>query len=336
MVNFNNITQAVKDNKKKIKITIDVNEDFEQKPFIPATNMSIVSDKEIEKLNTIEKESKQKDNSNKKEINKPELISYTEGEIINLPDKINKIIDLNNHYSFGINKVNSILYSILFIIDNKFKLSDDKEQGRLVEQLIDMLHENLAKFYKDNKYSKKGLKKVNMEKCLKERFVDECFFLYISDFLNINIIFIDIVDESYDLVKPFNDSLKNVVLIKHLFKDDTYYLPLLNIFGNLPKKETCESIFDNYHFKNKLIKEDIKEVKEQKEIKENKESTLSEEYNCNITNKLKSIKSYTLLEIQELSKHHKLELYTQNDSGKNKKKTKSQLYSELKSCISVE
>ena len=101
MVNFNNITQAVKDNKKKIKITIDVNEDFEQKPFIPKTNMSIVSDKEIEKLNTIEKESKQKDiSNNKKEKNKPEIMLYSKGEIINLPDKINKIIDLNNHYSF--------------------------------------------------------------------------------------------------------------------------------------------------------------------------------------------------------------------------------------------
>ena len=196
--------------------------------------------------------------------------------------------------------------------------------------MIDMLHENLSKFYKDNKYSKKGLKKVNMEKCLKERFVDDSFFLYISDFLNINIIFIDVVDESYDLAKPFNDALKNVVLIKHLIKDDTYYLPLLNIFGNLPNKDTCQSIFDNYQFKNKLMKEEVKESLE------NTKSVLLKEYSVNNTNNLKSIKCYTLLEIQELSKQHKLDLYTINDSGKNKKKTKSQLYSELKSFISVE
>ena len=109
MVNFNNITQAVKDNNKKIKITIDVVEDFEQKYFIPKTNMSMISNKEIESLNNLEKGSKQIESKNKKNNEtKKELITYNKGEIINLPEKINKIIDLNNHYSFGINKSNSI------------------------------------------------------------------------------------------------------------------------------------------------------------------------------------------------------------------------------------
>ena len=48
------------------------------------------------------------------------------------------------------------------------------------------------------------------------------------------------------------EEIKNsVILIKYLIKDDTYYLPLLNIFGILPNKETCSMIFENYSLKHK-------------------------------------------------------------------------------------
>ena len=323
MTTFNDITQAVKGNNKKIQINIDVYEEFEQKCYIPKTDLEQVDESYITDLNNESKINKQSSSPKEKSykvINKSinnDFIKYNLNEIINLPKKISGIIDLNNHYSFGVNKKNSLLYSVLITIDNKFKLSNEKDKDILVNELINLLHENLSSFYKNNKYSKCGLKKIKMEELLKQRLVDDTFILYLSDYLKINIIVMDIIKESYVITKDFNNTLKTIVLLRHTEENsDVIYLPLLNIFGELPKNDIYSNISSSYRKEESKIKslDDIPE--ESNEISMNKQQLLA------------SIKSYTLAELQELSKKHEIDIYTQGKTGK-KRKTKGELYAAL-------
>lgn len=324
MTTFNDITQAVKGNNKKIQINIDVCEDFEQKCTIPKTRLEEVDESYITNLNNKAKVNSEKEISKEsiKKVTNSDIIKYSMNEIINLPKKTESIIDLNNYYTYGVNKKNSLLYSLLITIDKKFKLSNEKEQDLLVSELINFLHENLSNFYKTNKYSKCGLKKIKMEQLLKQRLVDDTFILYLSDYLKINIVVIDIIKESYLMTKEFNNNLNTIILIRHREENnDVIYLPLLNIFGQLPNNDIYISITNTY----------IKEESNIKSISCDVDDNESDDNNSFCDDKLKtlaSIKSYTLIELQELSKKHEIDIYTQGKTGK-KRKTKGELYSAL-------
>ena len=315
MITYTDVTNAVKKNSKKTNINMFINPEFEQDIDIPKTVIPKISNSHINNLNVKEKEKQILLGNNKPNIDKkPEiiptktLIQYVEGEIINLPKKIGNILDLNKYYSFGMNHLNSILYSILFIIDKSFKLANENDKKALISQFINLLIANLDKSFKEFKLSQYGVKKTIINKQLKDNNVDNYLCIYIQKYLKINLVMIDPLDETYEIKEDYNESLNNVIIMKYIHEDKTLFLPIASIYGKLPENDVCQHIFKTYKRIN--VKEEI-----------------------NYSNELKDIKSYTAQEIQKLSSFHKINLYNVTDEGKNKKKTKAQLYNEIKQCI---
>ena len=315
MINYTDVTAAVKKNQKKAQINMFVHEEFEQSIDIPTTVIPKISNSHIDTLNFKEKEKQvlmgnNTPNIDKKPENIPKktLIQYIENEIINLPKKIGNILDLNMYYSFGMNHLNSILYSTLFLIDKSFKLANENDKKALIVQFINLLIANLDNCFKEYKLSQYGVKKTVMNKQLKENDLDDSIIIYIQKYLKINLVLIDPLDETYEIKDDYNESLNNVIIMKYIHEDKTLFLPIVSIYGKLPENDVCHNIFKTY-----------KRINQKKEI--------------NYSNELKDIKSYTAQEIQQLSAFHKINLYNVIEGGKNKKKTKAQLYNEIKQSM---
>ena len=79
-----------------------------------------------------------------------------------------------------------------------------------------------------------GYKLSSIEDSLNQNNINSGVLNYISDYYNINIIVLDYNKERYMIGKEYNDSLneKNVILILN----EGIYLPLVNMFGELPTK----------------------------------------------------------------------------------------------------
>ena len=314
MITLNNVTKAVKSNNKKISLSLETDNLYEQSIRIP-----IIERPEIEITET---EAKKDDITNKekethKESNKQQKsIEYKYNELINLPDSCNEQIDLNIFYSYGVGDKNCIIESVLYIIDKNYKLLKDVDKINTISTLINLLKENLEKYYKENEYSKKGIKKIDLFNQLQNSKFNEQLLTYLSDYFNINIITIDVIRQTYKLKNNYDSKRKNVVLINY----ENLHLPLVHIYGDFVSNDMINSIMNNF----KLI--DSKYFTESVSNNNDIKDTTSTIYN---SNNLKNIRNYSLKELQDLSTQYKLSLNITLDSGKTKKKTKLQLYNEL-------
>ena len=136
---------------------------------------------------------------------------------------------------------------------------------------------------------------------------------YISDYYNINIIVLDYNKEKYLIGKEYNDSLneKNVIIILN----EGIYLPLVNMFGELPTKLLYKCIVNK-------ITIDKSNTTENLDVKildsSNKKNTLN----------LKAVSGYKLSDLQNIAGENNVSI-TEVVDGKTKNKTKQKLYSEL-------
>ena len=219
-------------------------------------------------------------------------------------------------YSYGVGDKNCIIESVLYVIDKNYKLLKDVDKINTISTLINLLKENLEKYYKENQYSKKGVKKIDLFNQLQNSTFNEQLLTYLSDYFNINIIIIDVIRQTYKLKNIYDSKLKNVVLINY----ENLHLPLVHIYGELVSYDMINSIMNNF----KLI--DSKYFTESVSNNNDIKDTTSTIYN---SNNLKNIRNYSLKELQDLSTQYKLSLNITLDSGKTKKKTKLQLYNEL-------
>ena len=128
-LSIGNITKCIKSNKQNIKISLNVNPEFEQS-------------------RTIKKRKKHNlDNIKKDEVDSSSFeqgdISYNENEVINIPKKLDNLFDnllCDNYYLYGIS-INSVSFinSLLYILLSDFKFKNNDEQQKFSEQLKENL-----------------------------------------------------------------------------------------------------------------------------------------------------------------------------------------------------
>ena len=333
MITLNKVTKTVKSNKKKISLNLEIDESFEQSikiPIIERPNIEII-DSEVSKDKISSEETKDTHTYSDKQQNS---IEYKYDELINLPDSCNQYIDLNIFYSFGVGDKNCIIESVLYIIDKNYKLLKDVDKINTISTLINLLKENLEKYYKENQYSKKGVKKIDLFNQLHNNTFNEQLLTYLSDYFNINIIILDVIRQNYKLKNIYDSKRKNVVLINH----ENIHLPLVHIYGELVSYDMINSIMNNFKLiDSKYFTEQNSENMQDAEPEPEPDAeintkndeiidTTSSIYN---SNNLKNIRTYSLKELQDLSTQYKVNLNVTLDSGKTKKKTKLQLYNEL-------
>lgn len=341
MIALNNVTKAVKGNRKKISINMEVNEEFEQTSNIPIIERpKLESDSDINLNSESEKNSTneyQNVNDDKQQKDSSNAFDYKFNEIINLPESCSELIDLNSYYSFGVDEKNSNIESVLYIIDKNFKLLKQVDKENTIATLINLLKENLEKYYKQNNYSKKGIKKVDLFNQLQNSEFNESLLTYLSDYFNINILVVDIIRQTYKFKNTFNEKLKNVILINY----EKIMLPLVHIYGEFVSNEMIDTLKTNFKLvDSKHFLEDSQETELAQESEKEPDSDVKSTNNINgdnqkatqeiyKTNSLKNIRNYSLKELQDLSTQYKLNLNITLESGKTKKKTKLQLYNEL-------
>ena len=144
---------------------------------------------------------------------------------------------------------------------------------------------------------------------------------YISDFYNLNLIVFDYNKSSYISSIEYNDSRNNVIIIVN----DHIYLPLVHIYGEFPNKFIYKCLVNKFKTSNK-IKQISQPIPSSSLVTE---ASNTEASNTEASITLKALSSYKLNELQEIAKKLNISL-SHNVEGKNKKKTKSELYNQIK------
>lgn len=297
------VTKCVKRNKQNIKINLNACDEFTQGFDFVVYRKKKETNDEIKTISS----NILNDTSS--------VINYNFNEIIDIPKKLETIFDNqlgSNYYLFGVNKDNSFLISLLYVISKEFKLKKQDKQLVFSKELLELLINELPSYFRNHKYSNYGFKITSIIENLRSNNIDEGVLRYLYDYYNINIIVLDYNNEKYLVGNEYNNNFnqKNVIIIKN----ENIYLPLVNMFGSMPTKLLYKCIL------NKLkINKEVNVVETKIMDESNKSNKLS----------LKAFSNYKLGELQELAKQHNISL-TNEVNGKSKNKTKQTLYDELK------
>ncbi len=299
------VTKCVKRNKQNIKIQLNELDQFTQSTeFVVYREKTQTQNEDIKTISS----NILNDTSS--------IITYNCNEIIDIPNKLDDIFDNqlgSNYYLYGVSKTNSFITSLLYVISKDFKLKPSDKQIDFSNELLTLLVKDLPSYHRKNKYAMFGYKQSTIEDGLMSNVINNGVLHYISDYYNINIIVLDYNKEKYLIGKEYNDSLneKNVIIILN----EGIYLPLVNMFGELPTKLLYKCIVNK-------ITIDKSNTTENLDIKildsSNKKNTLN----------LKAVSGYKLSDLQNIAGENNVSI-TEVVDGKTKNKTKQKLYSEL-------
>ena len=296
------VTKCVKRNKQNIKINLNAHDEFTQGyEFVVYREKKEAS----EEIKTISSNILNDTSS---------VINYNFNEIIDIPKKLENIFDNqlgSNYYLFGVNKENSFLISLLYVISKEFKLKPVDKQLIFSKELLEILINELPSYFRNNKYANYGFKSTSIIENLQSNSIDEGVLRYLYDYYNINIVVLDYNNEKYLVGNDYNNNFneKNVIIIKN----ENIYLPLVNMFGSMPTKLLYKCIL------NKLkINKEVSVVQTKIMDNSNKSNKLS----------LKALSSYKLGDLQSIAKENNVSI-TSEVNGKTKNKTKQVLYNEL-------
>lgn len=204
---LNDITKQIKAG-KNVSPKLNINIHFEQNKTIPKRMGNYVD--------TIEQ---------------PDMgpIIYSEGDIIDIPNNLTNICNLDNYYIFGVSHENHLLESIFYNIDNSFKFEEPTKKTEIVEEFKNLLKDANSK--KAEMIFSNNFNNVYIDMC--------------STYFNINILCINCDDNSYSISKELNSSIETIIIVNIFNK----YLPLLHLFGEKPSYSLCSTIIK--YFNNK-------------------------------------------------------------------------------------
>ena len=297
------VTKCVKRNKQNIQINLNEIDSFTQgTEFVVYRNKTNENNDEFKTISS----NILSDTSS--------IITYNFNEIIEIPNKLDDIFDNllgSNYYMFGVNKNNSFIISLLYIISKEFKLKPTDKHESFSNELMGLLLNELPSYHRNNKYSQLGYKLSSIEDALKNNVINSGVLCFLSDYYNINIIVLDYNKEKYIIGKEYNDSIneKNVIIVLN----ESIYLPVVNMFGSFPTKLLYKCIVNKMTLDKSNNGADIKIMDVS-----NKKNTLG----------LKALSSYKVSDLQEIAKTNNIPIM-EDTGGKTKNKTKQSLYNEL-------
>ena len=333
------VTKCVKRNKQNIKINLNSYEEFTQGyEFIVYREKKNVSDE----IKTISSNILNDTSS---------VINYNFNEIIDIPNKLDDIFDNqlgSNYYLFGVNKENSFLISLLYVFSKEFKMKPQDKQLIFSKELQELLVSEIPTYFKKYKYSSYGFKLSSIIENINSNNIDEGVLRYIYDYYKVNIVVLDYNNEKYLTGTDYNDNYneKNIIIIKN----ESIYLPLVNMFGSMPSKLLYKCIINKLPINKEIICDTSNDVVDQNTINDFVQNTINDfvqntsndvvqNTNNNVVQKqnnkstknivLKAVSGYKLNELQDIAKKNNIQI-TKHVNGKTKNKTKQELYTELK------
>lgn len=238
------VTKCIKKNMHNVQINLNTIAEFEQ-----AIEFKVYREPKQVDIET---------SLSSKSINEDKTtLIYKINEVINIPKKLNEYFDNildTKYYLFGVPKIDSFFYSILYVISKDFKLKDSKIRNDYVSNVKVELEKQLSSYFRQKKLSRYGYKQHEISQNIADSsVVTEGLICYIAEYFNINLVVIDYDNERYWMGKEYNDSLneKNVVLIY----TNGIYLPIIHIYGDLPDNFIFKCVVNRFKIYNKLATE---------------------------------------------------------------------------------
>ena len=317
--NFNYVSNKIINGNSKL-LYKDIFDDLLNNKFIQTVDYSFDNNnRELIKKKT---ESKDRTNDIKDKNKDKKIDSYfkdnNNNDNNNDNNKSKNLVSTNNNesnitlfsnfvqYNLDVELNNNLCAAVLFTLSDIFRVLNLKEKKAYIKSLKYKMYLELSEkklYYKFN-YNKKRLKKSDLEsQLMKFELLNITGKKYLIDYFNINIILYDLNNKKYLSYLQFDETKKNILIGVRItdFKKIIYF-PLIN---------------DDYDF-----------------IEPCNISKLIEQEKLDIENifipltKLKGISSYKLLDLQQKCKDLQIDLFKIVD-GKEKKKTKKDLYSDL-------
>ena len=217
---------------------------------------------------------------------------YEQNEILEVPSYFCDFLDLNKYYIFG---CGNYIESILYILDSEYKMKNSSDKLSVIGDFKSILLENLNSSYKKFNYLTEGLKKAVIKNSLENVEFDYSVLRYISDFMCINILLINIENKKFSDFKcssvDSSEIKNNIILLKY----KNHILPLIHICG------------EEFTYK------DLQKIK----------------LNFSEFKTLNKITSYTMSDLIDIANKNNISIYSDNINSK--KKLKQQLYNDIKS-----
>lgn len=250
-------------------------------------------------------------------------IIFSDGEIINIPHILEPIFqDLNkeDYYLYGIKNNESFYNSLVLLIQKDYIIKTKSEKSGCItsfrRELELKLEINFSNFdYKELKLNKGDL--ITLLNIGKE--INSSIKLVACDFIKENLCVININNKSYEYFESFDllEDKKDFLIIIQI---NDYYIPVMNTNGHHKFNENMLN-FINQNFE-KNITSNIKRIKKVVNNDESNEGPASLN--------LKSITAYKLKQLQDLATSNNINIKKFDKNNKEKNKTKTELYNELK------
>lgn len=222
-ININQITKYIKFNKSAIKFSVNENKDFVQPHIIPQR--------------TEDPNAALLDNSSNQMGKSKNILRYAEGEIVELPSQLEKFIDLNCFFTFSVTSSNTFIYSIIYASDPGFRLLDGSDIERFFTDFKMNLLDSVSNTSEKVVGKAKVLKDINSENFNSKEVV-----LFLCQFLNKNILILDLNENKMTLHKEFNHDIPSIVIIY----SGNHYFPIANLMGEDIENNSCQLMIKHY------------------------------------------------------------------------------------------
>lgn len=218
-ITLNEITKYIKFNNSALKFNLEENPSFLQDNTIPKR----IINPEDPILDTGEKDG----NEN--------VLRYKKDEIINLPSFLDKFIDLNNYYTFGVNSDHSFIHSLFYSYNTNFKFLSEEDKETLITEFKLKCLEKITS--EKNKHKSKITKAFN-----ESRYNCEELIGYLVTYIQSNILMIDLNEKTHKLGAKFNYDFTTIIILK---SGDTYF-PLSSIDGSELSNPSCLAMMKHF------------------------------------------------------------------------------------------
>ena len=240
------------------------------------------------------------------EVELPEREDNTackENDIKNVPGKLSSILSENkeNYYRLGVSELNNFLLCILSVLDIEFSTLGDNSKKRAFQQFKFLAAESIEEYYKKYNYRKWGFKRSKIQSILiKDNYgkIDLSVERYIADYFDINLMIVNIDDNSFRYSNIYSCEKATVILIEN----SKTYETIINTNGNNLHDILKEDVEKNYKYINQYIEDE------------------------KLNEKIKNIKKMKIDELRNLAEEMEISLI---DSDSGKKKLKSVLMEEI-------
>jgi hypothetical protein len=220
-ITLNDINKQIKSS-KKISINLNINSNFEQENKIPKRLGDYIKKEET-----------------KEQINK----LYKEGDIIEIPEILTNIYNLDNYYLYGVSHDNDLIESILFNIDENYKFENNIEKNNIIKELKDLLKNDIdSKLQSDGKFFK--IKKEEIVKMIDTNNFTNTYIKLLGMYFNINILIVNLDDNNYYIAEELTSNKSCIIIVKY----NTKFVPILHMFNNSSNYSICSTFLK--HFKN--------------------------------------------------------------------------------------